>query len=180
MIEGINGEQEREMSVENYRERNYEDNVYRNMLIKEGVLEEKGRIEKSDFSRVREIAYSQRVKSEEEARNLAMLEFSLTRKISEGEKAMDIYKEIGGELSELVSELFTDETQKNDEEVCSHLARSTLEQFVRLSLDGIPEPFMDMLFKKIEERERIVPTLPKNVAMSHESKTGRVEVIKTK
>ena len=116
MIEGINGEQEREMSVENYRERNYEDNVYRNMLIKEGVLEETGRIEKSDFSRVREIAYSQRVKSEEEARNLAMLEFSLTRKISEGEKAMDIYKEIGGELSELVSELFTDETQKNDEE----------------------------------------------------------------
>ncbi len=177
MMEERNKEIEQKRSIENYQERNKENLVYRDMLIKEGILGEKEYMGKSDFNRVREIAYNQRVKSEEDARNLAMLEFSLNKKVVEGEKAMGIYKEIGEEFSELVSKLFTDKTQKGNKEVCSMIARSTLEQFVRSFLDGVPELFIDILLKNIEERERVAATLPKAVSLDHDTRTATVNVV---
>lgn len=150
---------EAKRTIENIKERNAEDWEYRLMLINNKLIEEDEKFDSSVFRRVREIAFHNRIKSIEEARSLAMLEFSIEKMVKEGDNAVAIFGAIGEDLTHLVSELFKKQSDKNKEEVCSRIAYVTLSEFVESCSSENKKLFIEDLLDKIAKRESMSSTL---------------------
>lgn len=190
-------------SIENIKEHNREDSEYRDFLVKEelvpgrlkrnrqGDIIEKDKkyiLAQSDFDRVREIALKEGVKREglteeefiKQVRSLAAFEYTLNRMIKEPTQkptSEEIFKEIGLELSELISKLMYGNSGKADSQICVQMAKVSLDELVRDGAES--EHFLDRVFDKISQRLIIAPKIAVDVTLVAD-KTGSVEVISDK